>query len=541
MQKQAPSVGKIAAAVGFAISCFMILLYLWVTFGGSSPFKPKSYRVSADFEEAITLQKEADVRIGGVSVGKVKELELPEEANATRVVMEIEPAYAPISSDANATLRQKTLLGETYVELTTGTQFDDNGNPVDDPATPDDETTDVSTLSGDDAAEPLPEDGHLDSSNVVEQVQIDEIFNALDEETRQAFQLWMKNSGIAINGRGLDLNDAFGNLGPFSEDASDVLATLRGQEEALRGVVRNTGTVFEALTARDQELAGAIVGTNRTFRALASRDEELAETFQIFPTFNNEARLLLERLEVFAGNADPLFRDLKPVARDLSPTLRDLRRLAPNARRLFKNLNPLITASKTGLPALARFLDALRPTLIRLDPFLANLNPIVRYLDFYKPQVADFLANPASGTSGALPAVPGQPTPRHLSRQGAIINAESLSIYPQRRRTNRGNGYLLPNALGNFRSATEGEVFPGLDCENADSTAPGNEVLLTPGASDPQAQEGVFPIGANFDPDQPAPFGPMAIFAPCTLQSSSVGNFPAAFGGGRLPQVLADP
>ena len=120
MQKSAPSVGKIAVAVGFALSCFAILLFLWVTFGGSVPFKPKSYRISADFEEAITLQKEADVRIGGVTVGKVKDLELPEDANATRAVMEIDPEYAPISSDANATLRQKTLLGETFIELTSG-------------------------------------------------------------------------------------------------------------------------------------------------------------------------------------------------------------------------------------------------------------------------------------------------------------------------------------------------------------------------------------------------------------------------------------
>ena len=541
MQKQAPSAAKIIVAAGFALSCFALLLFLWVTFGGSIPFKPKSYRVSADFQEAITLQKEADVRIGGVRVGKVKELELPEEANATRVVMEIDAEYAPISSDANATLRQKTLLGETYVELTSGTQFDERGTAIDNPETPIDETTDVSTLSGDDAAAPLPEDGHLDSSNVVEQVQIDEIFNALDEETRQAFQLWMRNSGIGVNGRGQDLNDAFGNIGPFSEDASDVLGTLRRQEEALRGVVRNTGTVFEALTARDQELAGAIVGTNRTFRALASRDQELAETFQIFPTFNSEARLLLERLEVFAGNAGPLFRDLKPVARDISPTLRDLRRLAPNARRLFKNIDPLIKESKTGLPALTRFLDALRPTMIALDPFLANLNPIIRYADYYKPQLADFLANPAAGTAGALPAEPGQPTPRHLSRQGAIINAESLSIYPQRRRTNRGNGYLMPYSIGNLRSNTQNEVFPSLECNNADTSAPDDEVLLAPGASTPGVQEGTFPIGSNFDPEEPPPFGPQAIFAPCTLQSRSVGLFPQVFGGGRLPQVLADP
>ena len=75
MQKQAPSIGRILVAVGFTLSCFALLLFLWVTFGGPTPFKPESYRFTADFPEAITLAKEADVRIGGVSVGKVKDIE----------------------------------------------------------------------------------------------------------------------------------------------------------------------------------------------------------------------------------------------------------------------------------------------------------------------------------------------------------------------------------------------------------------------------------------------------------------------------------
>src|SRR5215218_866166 len=133
MQKQAPSIGRIAVAGGFTLSCFALLLFLWVTFGGPVPFKPQSYRFTADFPEAITLQKEADVRIGGVSVGKVKQLGLapesecqenPTTCNTTRATIEIEPQYAPISADAEAILRQKTLLGETYVEITTGSQVE---------------------------------------------------------------------------------------------------------------------------------------------------------------------------------------------------------------------------------------------------------------------------------------------------------------------------------------------------------------------------------------------------------------------------------
>jgi phospholipid/cholesterol/gamma-HCH transport system substrate-binding protein len=533
MQKQAPSIGRILVAVGFALSCFALLLFLWVTFGGPVPFKPQRYRFTADFPEAITLQKEADVRVGGVSVGKVKSLELPPEENATRAVIEIEPEYAPISSDAEAILRQKTLLGETYVELTTGTQ---------DPGTEESGETaqtgaiEVGEISGDDAPHAIPEGGHLESTQVADQTQIDEIFNGFDEETRQAFQLWMKNAGIAADGRGLDLNDAFGNVGPFAQDASDVLATLRSQEQALRTIVRETGAVFQALTARDQELAGAIVGTNRTFRALASRDEALAETFQILPTFETESRLTLERLDRFSENAAPLFRELRPVARDLRPTLRDLRRLSPNARRLFINLNPLVDAAIRGLPALRDILDEARPALKNLDPFLANLNPIVRYLDYAWPVATDFITNIPAATSGYLPAGTDQAVVRNISRQMGIISPESLSIYPTRLPTNRGNGYLQPYAIGTPNSTHQGELFPNHDCDNTGASGGlgGGQVTRDP-ASNPAPGFGVFPLSIT-------PVGPpLQAIAPCTIARQTMGSFPAAFGGGAVPNILPDP
>src|SRR5690349_24669775 len=76
MQKSAPSIGRILIAVGFALSCFGLLLFLWVAFGGPVPLKPESYKIKAYFPEATQLAVESDVRIGGVSVGKVKSIEL---------------------------------------------------------------------------------------------------------------------------------------------------------------------------------------------------------------------------------------------------------------------------------------------------------------------------------------------------------------------------------------------------------------------------------------------------------------------------------
>jgi phospholipid/cholesterol/gamma-HCH transport system substrate-binding protein len=566
VQKQAPSIGRILVAVGFTLSCFALLLFLWVTFGGPVPFKPESYRFTADFPEAITLQKEADVRIGGVSVGKVKDIGLAPESechtnptvcNATRATIEIDPQYAPISSDAKAILRQKTLLGETYIELTTGSQVQPGQSSSTTSAQS--SSIDVGQLSGGDAPHPIPEGGHLAQTQVQDQTQIDEIFQGFDKPTREAFQSWMQNGALAINGRGLDLNDAFGNLGPFASDASDVLGTLRSQEQSLRTLVHDTGDVFAALTAHDQALAGAVVGANRTFGALASQSKALSDTFNIFPTFENEGRLTLNRLKGFAEDARPVFHDLRPVARNLSPTLRDVRRLAPKAHKLFENFDPLIKASATGFPSLGSFLRELRPVMDGLDPFLQNLNPVVRWLDYQAPVVTDFLSNPSSSTADFLPTQSGQSSPLHLSRQMTIFTNESLSVYPQRINTNRGNGYLQPFAIGSMFPTTQGEIFPSHDCNNTSNFSGGGsvtgglgsgQVTRSPASTPPASESGQFPLSALVAPLTPSfiaptpdadatptpPGGPSA-FAPCTIAP----NFPSAFGGGKIPEVLPDP
>jgi phospholipid/cholesterol/gamma-HCH transport system substrate-binding protein len=527
VQKQAPSVGRFVIAIGFALSCFGLLLFLWITFGGPIPLAPKSYRFTADFPEAITLQKESDVRISGVSVGKVKDVTLPPDGNATRATIELDPQYAPISSDAKAILRQKTLLGETYVEITPGTQnADQSGGQTA-------QAGNYDSLAGDDASSPIPEDGHLADTQVQDQTQIDEIFNALDEQTRNAFRVWQQDLAIGSVGRGQDLSDAFGNLGPFAQDASEVLATLNRQGDALSQVVNSTGQVFAALTQRDNQLGTLIKGNDQTFGALASRDKALAEAIKIFPTFNSEARKTLVRLEGFSRNAQPLARDLKPVARNLSPTLRDLRRFAPHAKSLFQNLDPLLTAATTGFPALRGTLRDLRPVMVALDPFLANLNPIIRYTGLYSGNVTDFIANPEAGIAGTLDASqPGQPAPQHALRQIGYISPESLSIYPNRISTNRGNGYLPPNGVGFPASVAQSELFPSHDCDNTGATGglgSGQVTFFPP--SNPTPRAGIFPLGAL---TTGTPFSPVAA---CTIAPP----FPAEYGGTNVPQVFADP
>jgi phospholipid/cholesterol/gamma-HCH transport system substrate-binding protein len=530
MQKQAPSAAKILIAAAFAISCFVLLLFLWTAFGGPVPFKAKSYRVTAYFPEAAQLTVESDVRIGGVSVGKVKETGVgpPSERingnDVTEAVLEIEPQYAPISEDAEAILRQKTLLGETYIELTSGTEAGSGEEP----------TAGVSLgaqggLSDAEASEieAIPEDGTLASSQTTEANQIDEFFNALDEEARMSFRRWQASAAVAVRDRGLDLNDALGNLAPFITDTSDLLEVLDRQEEALRGAVRDTGTTFEALSARGSELTDAIQGGRNTFSALAQEQDALAELFAILPTFQRESRATLIRLDQFQRQATPTIEALMPVAQKLSPTLEDVRRLAPHLRNLFYDLRVLNRVSLKGLPALRSFLLGLAPVIDELEHFLANLNPIIRYLSYQRATVADFLTGPGAAMAGVLDGFPSDPARRHYLRQLTITGTETLSIHPNRVDTNRGNGYLADGVLN--ASGAQG-IFPSFDCRNTDykpfDPAPDtDEEELRFGETDPALNSG--------EPPDPS-------YAPCWIQ----GDFPggAAFGNGdRGVEIREDP
>ena len=150
------------------------LLFLWLAFGGSVPLKPQDYRVQVDFPEATTLAEEADVRIAGVNVGKVKTKELDKGGDAherrarDRPAVRADPeghAGDPAAEDAarrdlRGARRRATRRGRCC--RTAGT---------------------------------------LPNAQVEPTVELDEIFSLFDEPTRTAFQDWVQELAKTIDGR----------------------------------------------------------------------------------------------------------------------------------------------------------------------------------------------------------------------------------------------------------------------------------------------------------------------------------------------------
>jgi phospholipid/cholesterol/gamma-HCH transport system substrate-binding protein len=349
-----------------------------------------------------------------VPVGKVVKLALG-PGQTTDATIQLDERYAPIPRDARAILRSKTLLGETFVELTPGHK----------------------------SGGTLPEGGTLPDAQVSKTVELDEIFRSLDPRTRHSFQVWMQSLAQGIHGRGDDLNAAFGNLAPFAEDTNVLLKQLDDQQQAVQQLVSNTGVVFDALSARSGQLTNLIRSSNVVFGTIAARDQQLEDTFRAFPTFERESSLTLNRLNEFTRQANPIVTQLRPVARQLTPTLQAAGRLAPSFRDFFVHLGPLITAAKPGLPAFRQFLADARPALGQLDPFTRSLNPFLGYIKDFLPELDGFVGNIVASTQGTPPS--GDPV--HYLRTGSPFSPEGLSIYPQRLATNRANPYRFPGQL----------------------------------------------------------------------------------------------
>jgi ABC-type transporter Mla subunit MlaD len=415
MSKKAPSTAQLLVIAGFALSCFGILLFLWITFGGPTPFKAKPYEIEIPFNEATQLAQQSDVRISGVSVGKVQDIEESPDGQQALATVDIEDKYAPIPRGTRAILRTKTLLGETYVELTPGN-----------------------------ADGPQLHDGDmLAKANVAESAQLDEIFRTFDTRTRKAFQEWMQEGALAIEGQGQSFSNALAEFDPFFSELDRALRLLDTQRLAVKQLFSNGATTFRALRGREGQLASLIRNSNAVFSTTAARDRDIEALFRAFPTFEDEQRLTFDRLREFALNADPLFRQLVPAAEQLSPTLVAFSRLAPQAKGLFEGLETVIDRAPNGLGSLRQFLRGDFPVLLNsLDPFLRNLNPILTGLGLYKNEVTSLLGNVAAATNAVHLSSAGEQI--HYLRLLGPLGPETLATYPSRTTTNRNSAYSQP-------------------------------------------------------------------------------------------------
>lgn len=448
MIKEIPSIPKLLTMVAFALGSFGALLFLWLSFGGPVPFHPKGYRVHVEFPEAGQLTEQSDVRISGVNVGKVIKV-TPNPNGPTDAVIEIKPKFAPIPAATKATLRSKTLLGETFVELAPN-----RGT----------------------SAKALPEEGTIPVSAVAPTVELDELLRTFDEPTRDAFQVWMQEQAVAMDGRGSEINATFQELPELIDNFAALSATLDQHSAAVRDTISSTEAFFRALSARQGDLRGLIRASDRTFSAIGARNEQLAEIFRNFPAFERASTKVLPKVTKLADAADPTVVRMQQVASELTPAFAAVEDLSPDLARFMSRLDPVISASAQGLPAFERILEQFPPLLEDFGPFTRSINPLLEYLGDHKNDITAFFGNVTSATNprqnlnGRTSNGQSRGGDVHVLRAGVSVSPQSLSVQPRPFGQNRNNPYMEPGGMSNL--ATGLRTLTPQTCANGDPAPP---------------------------------------------------------------------
>ena len=295
----------------------VIALGSWFAFTQANPFA-NPYELEAFFHDANSIKTRSPVRIAGVEVGKVTKVEAVEAgSDAARVTMEIEDKGLPIHRDAQLKIRPRIFLeGNFFVDLQPGS-----------PSEP--ELESESTVPATQTASP---------------VQIGEVLNALQSDTREDLQVFLREYSTALSGKGAaGFNESIPFWKPAYRDSAIASEATLGQEpdRDIQRVLSGQARTFGALAADEGALQRLVSNLNTTTAALAREDAALEASIP----------LLRDTLEV----ALPSFASLN----DALPTVRAFARDAlPGVRSSDETL-------EAGVPFIQQLSALMGPTELR--------------------------------------------------------------------------------------------------------------------------------------------------------------------------------
>jgi hypothetical protein len=335
--------------------------------------------------------------------------------------MEIRPQFAPMPVDTRAVLRQKTLLGEAYVQLSTG-----NG-----------------------AGRKFADGGTIPSAHVEDTQALDQVLGSFDRPTQRNLQALLTGTGQALAGRGQDLNNAIGNLDPAVTELSAMVGVLNQQQGDLKRVINSSATVLSTLGNRSSDLQTLVRAGDQVLSATAARDTQLTATVNALPPFMAGLRTTLSTLNTTLGIARPTLSALAPVAPLLTPALSEVIRLSDPALRLLHAAPSLLSAADAALPAITRFTTAFKPAVDAVLPAAREVTPIINFIALYRQELVAAMANLAADLGASAPAATPSGSAAYI-RAIAAIGRESIYGQTVREPTTRTNTYFAPGELSNL-------------------------------------------------------------------------------------------
>ena len=319
----------------------------------------EAYRVRAIFDNAGFIIAGEDVKVAGVKVGSIEDVEVTPEFKAAVVLRIDDPGYQDFRSDAKCIVRPQSLIGEKYVECEptqkrgVGTEAPGELREIEDG----------------------PGEGQrlLPVENTERSVDLDLINNVMREPYRERLSIIVNELGIGLAGRGEDLNDVIRRANPALKEVDEVLRLLAKQNAQLESLAVDGDTIMEPLAREREHVSSAIENMSAVAEATAERRADLEANFERLPTFLRELRPTMTRLGALSDEMTPVLSDLGDVAPDIN---RFLLELGPFSQAGIPALDSLGEAAKIGTPAVRNSLPVVRD----LREFASAARPVGKSL-----------------------------------------------------------------------------------------------------------------------------------------------------------------
>jgi virulence factor Mce-like protein len=321
-------IGSVTALITF------VAVFLAYNANSGLPFVP-TYHVKVEVPNAASLVEGNDVRSGGKRVGVIDRI-VAKHGTArahAELTLKLDKTIEPIRSDAQVTVRPRSPLGLKYLELEPGRR----GRPV-------------------------REGGTLSLARAHPTVELDEVIDTFDAQTRLAAKRALDQGGPALAGRGADFNEFVASSPELLLRLRHVAANLADPRTGLRPTTRAIARLVEELAPVAPQLGSLLAAGERTFAALASVDPQLRATLALLPAVELEGIRTL--------------RDARPVLREARLLVHDIR---PGIGVLPRAAGRLHAALRTGIPVLRRaskLSDRLRAALHEV--YLLSSDPLAR-------------------------------------------------------------------------------------------------------------------------------------------------------------------
>lgn len=352
---------RLATVAAFVALCATIFGYLWLKAGGYIPvLSSTGYEIKIPMSNVDNLVFQSDVTVAGVDVGKVQKISV--EGNVDMVTLSLDSSVVPLHQGATVTVRNKTLVEETYLDIADGKG----------PAYPSGAT--------------LPQSAGRPA------VKLNDVLTSLDPATRQRLSQLIRSSAAGVAGRQADVDALMTGLGEIG-DSAGALKALAQQSEQLKSLVRSSTDVLQSLDTQQGRIVG-LVRDAQTITAVTNQHRSDVENLmRVLPPLLDSARVAGGSLQQLAGPLGVVALNLRGAAPDLNAALLQLPATTRDLRGLVPSLNSTLVKAPTTLRLLPPFQAVASPWIGTTIMSMSELNPMLAYLSPYGHDLASYWSN----------------------------------------------------------------------------------------------------------------------------------------------------